>query len=314
MFGYFQFPLCFCCLAESGEFGFDSSRVQVNLWQLITSLTVQAEFTLSFWQDKVVIVAGASTGFGKVLAAKLVASQARVILIARDVQRLAVTADELNTSASTSVQIHSVDLIDAMATEAAVQKVVADFGKIDAVFNCVGKSTREPVLEVGVPKMEEMMRINLHTVINLSVAVLAELEKSKGHLVNIGSLASKTAWPYVTSYAVSKSAMATYTHQLRLEGPQDVHYLLVCPGPIIRKDSGTRYDEASEKLPEHARAGAAGAKVRGIPPERLAEKILRACVKRKKELIVPGYARLAFIASAISPALGDWILRKKMSK
>ena len=155
---------------------------------------------------------------------------------------------------------------------------------------------------------------NLHTVVNLSMAVVNELKKSKGHLVNIGSLASKTAWPFVTSYAVSKTAMATYTQQLRLEGPRNVHYMLVCPGPIRRDDVGSRYDEKAEKLPDSARAAAAGAKLKGIPPELLANKVLRACAKRKKELIVPAYARLAFIAAALSPTLGDWILRLKMSK
>ena len=263
---------------------------------------------MSYWQDKVVIVAGGSKGFGKILAATLVSNNARVILLARNQQRLDAAAEELNTSS------FAVDLTDESATQTAVKNCVDEFGRIDAVFNCVGKSTREALLDVDVTQMQEMMRINLHTVVNLSLAVVSELEKSKGHLVNIGSLASKTAWPFVTSYAVSKTAMATYTQQLRLEGPSSVHYMLVCPGPIRRDDSGSRYDEKADKLPESARAGAAGAKLKGIPPEVLASKVLKACAKRKKELIVPGYARLAFIAAALSPTLGDWILRLKMSK
>ena len=263
---------------------------------------------MSYWQDKVVIVAGGSTGFGKVLAATLVSYGARVILFARDQQRLDGAAKELDASCQ------AVDLTDESATRTAVQNCVDDFGRIDAVFNCVGKSTREALLDVDVTQIQEMMRVNLHTVVNLSMAVVNELKKSKGHLVNIGSLASKTAWPFVTSYAVSKTAMATYTQQLRLEGQRNVHYMLVCPGPIRRDDVGSRYDEKAEKLPDSARAAAAGAKLKGIPPELLANKVLRACAKRKKELIVPAYARLAFIAAALSPTLGDWILRLKMSK
>ena len=271
---------------------------------------------MSYWQDKVVIVAGGSRGFGKILAATLVAKSARVILLARDPQRLQSATQELNETASQShpVTFLEVDLTDESATRTAVQNCANDFGTIDAVFNCVGKSTREALLDVDVAQVEEMMRINLHTVVNLSVAVLSELEKSSGHLVNIGSLASKTAWPFVTSYALSKTAMATYTQQLRLEGPSNVHYMLVCPGPIRRVDSGFRYDEMSEKLPDSARAGGAGAKLKGIPPERLAAKVVNGCAKRRKELIVPAYARLAFIGAAISPTLGDWILRLKMSK
>jgi uncharacterized protein len=64
-------------------------------------------------------------------------------------------------------------------------------------------------------------------------------------------------------------------------------------------------------VPESARAPGAGVQVRAIPPQELAEKILRACEKRQPELVTPGKARLLFAINQLWPSLGDWIIRKK---
>lgn len=267
---------------------------------------------MGYWNNKVAIVFGGSAGFGKALATELLDSGAAVTIVARNPERLADAAREL--SATGAIDTSSLDVSNFDAVQSIINEVSTRSGQLDAVFNCVGKSTRENLLDVDTNKLNEMLEVNLNSTVNIARAAIPELVKSKGHLVNLGSLASKTAWPYVTSYAVSKSAMATYVHQLRLEGPTEVNYLLVCPGPIARPDTGTRYDSETRELPEHARAGGAGAKIKGIPPTLLARKIMKACAKRKRELIVPAYVRLAFIASAISPTLGDWILRSKMRK
>lgn len=267
---------------------------------------------MGYWKNKVAIVFGGSAGFGMAMAQELLTEGARVTIIARNPERLSDAADELLSFGS--VETLSVDVSDFSSTQAAIQQTVKQSGQLDAVFNCVGKSTREQLLDVGPAKLREMLEINLDTAVNIARAAIPELVNSRGHLVNIGSLASKTAWPYVTSYAVSKSALATYTHQLRLEGPPEVNYLLVCPGPIARPDAGRRYELETSGLPNQANAEGAGAKIKGIPPVLLAQKIMKACVKRKREIIVPAYARLAFVASAISPKLGDWILRRKMRK
>ena len=128
----------------------------------------------------------------------------------------------------------------------------------------------------------------------------------------MGSLAAKTAAPYLGAYPASKFAVAAYSQQLRLElGPRGLHVLLVCPGPIARDDAGVRYDAQSDKLPASARQPGGGAKLRAIDPAWLAQKTLSACERRKPELVVPGKARLLFAISALWPGLGDKIVRRK---
>ena len=108
--------------------------------------------------------------------------------------------------------------------------------------------------------------------------------------------------------------MAGFHHQLRLEGPANINYLLVCTGPIQRPDAGERYRDQAVGLPESANRPGGGVKLRGIPPEKLAEKIERSCRRRKMELVVPGYARIAFAISQLSPRLGDLLLKRSRGK
>ena len=99
-------------------------------------------------------------------------------------------------------------------------------------------------------------------------------------------------------------------HQLRLEGPESIHYLFVCPGPIRRDDSGHRYAAEAAKLPQEAARPGAGVKLKGIPPEEIANRIRTACERRKADLVLPGKARLAFALAQLSPRLGDYLLKK----
>ncbi len=123
--------------------------------------------------------------------------------------------------------------------------------------------------------------------------------------------AAKVAARDLGAYPASKFPLAAYCQQLRLElGPEGLHVLLVCPGPIARKQSRDRYTETTGDLPPAARKPAAGAKVRAIEPNDLAERIITACQRRRAELIVPARARLLFAAAQLSPQLGDWLVKK----
>ena len=131
-------------------------------------------------------------------------------------------------------------------------------------------------------------------------------------MVNIGSLGAKSAARWLGAYPATKFAVAAYSQQLRLElGPQGLHVLLVCPGPIQRSDPRLYPLAGLEDVPEHARRPGAGVKTRAIAPGRLAEMILRACQRRQPELVVPGRARLLFALSQLFPRLGDWIVLRR---
>ena len=95
------------------------------------------------------------------------------------------------------------------------------------------------------------MDLNLIALVRCTRAAMPQLLEPKGHLVNIGSLAGKTAARYMGAYSATKHAVSAYSQQLRLElGPQGLHVLLVSPGPIAR-------DEPREYSPEKTGVAAA---------------------------------------------------------
>ena len=265
------------------------------------------------WIGKHALVTGSSAGLGLAIADACLARGMKVTLVARNEERLA-TASSLLRERRPVAEVGTIvaDLAAAGEAERAVLEASAT-SPLDFVCHAAGRSTRGRIVETPRTNFEELFAINFLAAAELAGAAGPRLAARQGHFVLIGSLASRVAPALLGAYPASKHPVAALAQQLRLElGPEGLHTLLVCPGPLARADAGQRYDEAAKDLPEAARKPGGGAKVKAIDPERLAAQILRACEKREPELVVPGKARLLFILSQISPRLGDWLLRRSM--
>jgi len=268
---------------------------------------------MAYWQGKVALVTGGSAGLGYAIADTLGAQGASVMLAARDGQRLQVAVEQLRAKGFRAVGF-ATDVTDSEQVCALVAETIREFGRLDLLVNNVGRSTRGNVLDTSPEEFRELMELNFLSVVRCTQAAAPHLIASHGHVVNIGSLASKCVSKFLGAYPASKFAVAAYSQQLRFElNPQGVHVLLVCPGPIAREDAGQRYDAEASDLPATARQPGGGVKLRGIPPEQLAAKILRACEQRRAELVVPSKARWLFALAQLWPALGDRIIAKKSS-
>jgi len=265
---------------------------------------------MNYWQGKTAIVTGGSAGFGYQLASRLARAGADVTIAAR---REEVIEQSLAPLLALGLQVFGYPADVTRDEDAArlVETTIARSGKLDLLVNNVGRSDRGQVLETTPAELLDLYDLNFLSAVRCTRAAAPALIAARGHLVNIGSLASKTASRYLGAYPASKFPLAAYSQQLRLElVPQGLHVLLVCPGPIRRDDAGERYVEQSSGLPEAARRPGAGVRLRGIPPERLADQVLRACERRRAELIVPSRAKLLLAISACWPELGDWIVRR----
>jgi short-subunit dehydrogenase len=184
-------------------------------------------------------------------------------------------------------------------------------GRLDLLANCAGKSARGEVAATSADDFRELLDLNFLSTVRCTRAALPHLLNSRGHVVQIGSLSAKTASRYLGAYPASKFPLAAYAQQLRLElGPQGLHCLLVCPGPIRREDAGSRYDAAAAELPPAARQPGGGVKLKGIDPDWLGRRILVVCERREPELVVPARAKLLFAIAQLWPRLGDWIVTR----
>jgi NAD(P)-dependent dehydrogenase (short-subunit alcohol dehydrogenase family) len=266
--------------------------------------------TMDYWQNKVVLVTGAGAGLGRALVTELAARKARTILADRDQQALADVSDQLKQEGGSALPVVA-DITSQDSVDQLFEKVKTEFGRLDALINCAGRSARAAVLDTTPAMYEELLQLNFFGTMRCARAAAEMLQQSHGHLVNMGSLAAKIASRHLGAYPVSKFAVAAFTHQLRLElGSSGVHVLLVCPGPIARPDAGQRYSKQAEGLPESARKPGGGVRIKGIPPEYLVRRMLQACERRQPELILPGKAKLLFAIAQLWPTWADKIVAK----
>jgi short-subunit dehydrogenase len=265
---------------------------------------------MTYWHGKRAVITGGSSGLGRALAAALVERGARVAIVARGREALDQSAAELSAGGGEVLPI-AADVTNAAEFERASMAVRERWGGVDFFCHSAGRSMRGDVLATSPDAFRELWELNFLSAVHGAQMFAESLCQSRGHLVLIGSLASKVAPRYLGGYPASKFALAALAQQLRLEiGPRGGHVLLVCPGPIARGDAAPRYAENSPGVPAAALRPGGGAKVTAIDPDRLAAKILRACERCRPELIVPARARFLFALSQLSPALGDWFLRK----
>jgi NAD(P)-dependent dehydrogenase (short-subunit alcohol dehydrogenase family) len=260
------------------------------------------------WSNKVVLVTGGSAGLGLAIGKAFARSGARVVLAARDPQRLREAVAQVEEQGGEALGI-AADVTQPSDVQRLIEETVARWGRLDCVVNNAGKSMRGEVLTTPPEDFSRLFDINFLSAVRCTQAAAEHLIATRGHVVNIGSLASRITSRYLGAYPASKFPVAALSQQLRFElGPRGVHTLLVCPGPLRRPDAGHRYADQADGLPVAARQPGGGVKLRGIDPDYLAVKIVQACERRQYELVVPARARLLFVIGQLWPRLGDWII------
>ena len=265
---------------------------------------------MNTWQGKVALVTGGSSGLGRAIAAEFAKRGARIVIAARAAEKLAAVADELQRGGAEVLAVPA-DITRQEDVDVLLAKTIERFGRLDVLVNNAGRSARGEAIATSAEEFAELMDLNLIALVRCTLSAMPHLLANQGHLVNIGSLAGKTAARYMGAYSATKHAVSAYSQQLRLElGPRGLHVLLVLPGPIARDEPRTYSAEKLASLPASARKPGGGAKVGLLRCDKLAGQILNACERRKPELVVPGRARLVFAISQLWPSLGDWIVRK----
>jgi NADP-dependent 3-hydroxy acid dehydrogenase YdfG len=156
-----------------------------------------------------VVVTGASSGIGRALARTLVDGGARVVAAARSTEALQALAAELGER----LVAVPVDVCDA----AAVERLAATAGAVDAVVNNAGVGSIEPFLASDPAQWRRTLDTNLIGALLVARLFLpGMLDAGRGVIINVGS-ASASGWPYLTLYAASKAALLTASTALDRE-------------------------------------------------------------------------------------------------
>jgi uncharacterized protein len=258
------------------------------------------------------IVTGGSAGLGLEVAAALLARGDRVLIAGRDEDRLNAAIQTLRQRGLVAPSICKADVSTKEGATLVCDRSVELWDGLDVLVNVVGTSDRGMVQDLTTDRLDEMIRLNVHPTLLCCQAAKPSLEKSKGVIINVGSLAGKVGARYIGAYPAAKHALSGLTQQLRLEWrPLGIHVGIIQPGPIRRDDEGTRYSDVNHlNLPEQASRPGGGTRVKGVPPQKVASAILRMIDRRSPDVILPGYLRILIGIGNFAPRLGDWLLLK----
>jgi 3-hydroxy acid dehydrogenase/malonic semialdehyde reductase len=176
-----------------------------------------------------VFVTGASSGFGAAVVRRYAATGARVIAAARRLDRLTALADELNEELDDQsgddpgdgVLPLQLDVADRPAVEAAIAELPEEFAAIDVLVNNAGLALGlEPAQRADPDEWEQMIDTNCKGLVSCTRAVLPGMvERGRGHIVNLGSVAATYPYPGGNVYGGTKA----FVHQFSLNLRSDLH-------------------------------------------------------------------------------------------
>jgi short-subunit dehydrogenase len=185
------------------------------------------------YDGKVAVVTGASSGIGRAVALDLASRGTTVVVVARRLEPLEQVADIARRTAPNS-RAASADVADRDAIEGVIRDTLEREGRIDVLVNNAGIPMRKHATRLSVEDVTRVMEINFYGSVYATLAALPSmLERKRGHIVNVSSVAGRIGSPREAAYSASKYAMSGFTDVLAsdlLGSGVEVH--LICPGPI----------------------------------------------------------------------------------
>jgi len=180
--------------------------------------------------EKVVIVTGAARGIGKATAIELLEAGFFTALCSRNIQTMASLETEISSFAG-NFMISSVDISVEEEVREFISSVAEKKGRIDVLINNAGVVHTGPVEKTSAEQWDEMMSVNAKGAFLMVKHSLPFMPRG-GHIVNIGSNASKKGFPGWAAYCASKFAVLGFTNSLREEvRDRGIKVSAVLPGP-----------------------------------------------------------------------------------
>ena len=161
-------------------------------------------------RDRVVVVTGSTTGIGRAIAERCVAEGARVLVHGLEREAGEAVVRALGRSAA----LHVDDLADPGAAERVVDAALAAFGGIDALVNNAAAVVRSNIDTTSAQHFDRVIAVNARAPLLLIKSALPHLRRSRGCVLNIGSINAYSGEPDLLDYSISKGALMTMSRNL----------------------------------------------------------------------------------------------------
>lgn len=262
--------------------------------------------TASFFRDKSVLITGASSGIGEELAGQLAAAGTKLTLASRRRDHLEAIAARIASTGSAKPVVVECDVTRDGDLERAVEAGVNAWGKLDVSIANAGFGIKGPIRTLSLDDYRRQFETNVFGVLRTLLASLPQIQKTRGNLVIIGSVAGWVASPGGSPYAMSKFALRgladAITPELRRSG---VKVTLISPGFVTSEFRGV--DNAGKFHAEFKDPAPAWL---CMATDRAVREILRAIARGKREQIVTLHGKAAVWLMRHQP----WLLRALAEK
>jgi NAD(P)-dependent dehydrogenase (short-subunit alcohol dehydrogenase family) len=242
-----------------------------------------------------VLVTGASSGIGFNAAKKFAAAGAKVILVARTLEKLE-EAKSVIEKAGGEAHVYSCDLTSMEDIDRMADEVLADFDHVDVLINNAGRSIRRAVMEstTRFHDFERTMELNYYGAVRLIMKLLPSMAKRKsGHIVNISSIGVLANAARFSAYVASKAALDAFTRCLSAEVRSHNIHTTAIYMPLVRTPM-----IAPTKIYDY---------VPTWSPDDAGDTVMRAVLERPKS-IATTLGTAASVSYALWPKLNDYVL------
>jgi short-subunit dehydrogenase len=243
------------------------------------------------FKEKTVIVTGGSQGVGAATARKFAEAGANLVLVARNRKNLEGIAEELRPK--TRVETVTMDVSDMDACTNLFKKAEFEFGNVHVLVNNAGFHERGPAETVSIDDLGKMIDVNLRAPIILSRLALPYLKQAGGGaIINVASLAGRTAVPGAATYSATKFGLRAFTMALAEElRDTPVKVAVVSPGPVDTGFIMSNIDIVTDLTFSQPISTA----------DEVAEEIMKLCVNNKRERSMPPVSGLLTTLTYLFP-------------
>ncbi len=262
------------------------------------------------YAQKTIILTGASEGIGRALALELATDAPKLVLAARNLDRLESLAADCESLGATCLVLPT-DVTDEAACRALVEKTVERFGGLDVLINNAGGSMWARLDEMqDTSALEGLMRLNYLSAAWCTYYALPALKKSRGQIVAVASVAGLTGVPAHTVYSATKHAMMGFFDSLRIELTGHGVAVTVIAPDFVQSEIHQRALGPDGKP---IGANRVEARDRVMTSEQCAARIYKAMAGRKRLLITSLRGKLGRFVRILAPSLIDRIAIRAVS-